>query len=218
MASIQLTRYEAEEGDLPYVCMRCADPATVRKRRLFVSHPLWVYLLLPLGYLPYVIVAAVLTQRVRCYTHFCPRHKKHWLVRGLIIWGAFLALLALLVITIAVISLMGKPLSESADRALVGLLCIAWPALAFCWLVSIPLIQLTAIHPAEVTERRLTLKRVSPAFVEAVRNHRDARTAEEEVEEEEGRGNRPRPSETSQDVYDPERRRQARSHPESSEE
>lgn len=180
MASIQLTRYEAEEGDLPHVCMRCADPATVRKRRLFVSHPFWVYLLLPLGYLPYVIVAAVLTQRVRCYTHFCPRHKNHWLVRGLIIWGAFLALVALIVVAFVVISLMGKQLGESTQGSLFGFLCVGSLVLMFCWLVSIPIIQLTAIHPAEVTERRLTLMRVSPAFVEAVRNHRDTRTADDE--------------------------------------
>ena len=42
MASIQLTRYEAEEDDLPDMCMRCGAAATVRKRRLFVSHPMWV--------------------------------------------------------------------------------------------------------------------------------------------------------------------------------
>src|SRR4051812_25286496 len=88
MASIRLSRYEAEEGDLPEVCMCCGAPATERKRRRFVSHPLWVYVLMPFGYLPYVIVAAVLTEHVRCYTLFCPRHKNHWRSRTLIFWCA----------------------------------------------------------------------------------------------------------------------------------
>src|SRR5580700_7283045 len=65
MASISLSWREAEDGDLPDVCMCCGAPATESKRRRFTSHPLWVYVLLPFGYLPYVIVAAVLTEKIR---------------------------------------------------------------------------------------------------------------------------------------------------------
>jgi hypothetical protein len=204
MASIQLTRREAEEGDLPEVCMRCGAPATVRKRRMFVSHPLWVYLLLPAGYLPYVIVAAVLTQRVRCYTHFCPQHKNHWLFRGLIVWCAFVALLALIVGSFAIVISMEQQLGKDTTGSLFGFLCIGSTLLMFCWLISIPIMQLTAIHPGEVTERRLTLKCVSPAFVDAVRNHRERPRADEE-EEDYLHGSRRR-SDPIEDVYDPERR------------
>ena len=38
--------------------------------------------------------------------------------------------------------------------------------------MSIPISQVTAIHPANATENQLTLKRISPAFVEAMRQHR----------------------------------------------
>ncbi len=172
MASIQLSRYEAEEGDLPDVCMCCGEPATERKRLRFVSHPLWVYVLLPFGYLPYVIVAAILTEHVRCYTLFCPRHKNHWLYRTLIVWGAFVALLALLAASFALVGSMSGQINKSTQDFLLGSLCIATPALLFCWLMSIPIMQLTSIHPADATERRLTLKCISPAFVDAVREYR----------------------------------------------
>jgi hypothetical protein len=172
MASIQLSRYEAEEGDLPDVCMRCGAPAVERKRLRFVSHPVWVYALLPFGYLPYVIVAAILTEHVRCYTLFCARHKKHWLVRTLIIWGSFVALLAFIASTVILVGIFSEHISKSAKDTLVGSQCIGIVVLIFCWFISIPIVQLTAIHPTNVTERRLTLKRVSPAFVEAVREYR----------------------------------------------
>jgi hypothetical protein len=216
MASVRLSRYEAEEGDLPDVCMRCGAPAAVRKRHVFISHPLWVYVLLPFGYLPYVVVAAVLTERVRCCTQFCPRHKNHWLVRTLIIWGTFVALLALIVGSVVVVGSMEGKMSRSAHDALIGMVCIGSPVLLFCWLISIPIMQLTAIHPADVTERRLTLKRVSPAFVKAVRDYREERRAQ--AEEEDRRPFRPRRPEPREDVFDPERRRQARPNPEGFEE
>ena len=179
MASIQLSRYEAEEGDLPDVCMCCGASATERKRRRFISHPLWVYLLLPFGYLPYVIVAAILTENVRCYTLFCPRHKNHWLLRTLVIWGAFVVLLVLLIGSFVLVGSMFGPGSKSMQDKLFGILCIATPVLLLCWLISIPLAQLTAIHPADVTEHRLTLKRISPAFAEAVRIYREDHQREE---------------------------------------
>ena len=43
--------------------------------------------------------------------------------------------------------------------------------------------QVTAIHPANVTERRLTLKRVSPAFAEAVQEYRENRKGKEQQED-----------------------------------
>lgn len=195
MASIQLSRYEAEEGDLPEVCMRCGAPATERKRRRFVSHPFWIYVLLPFGYIPYVIVAAILTEKVRCYTLFCPRHKNQWRRRTLIIWGAFVALLVLLAGSFALVGSLSGQFSKSTQDFLLGSLCIASPVLFLCWLISIPIMQETAIHPADVTERRLTLKHIAPAFAEAVREYREDRKREgrEEDSRREFRARRSRP-------------------------
>ena len=175
MAWIQLSKYEAEEGDLPDVCMCCGAPAIERKRRRFISHPLWVYALMPLGYIPYAVVAAILTEHVRCYTLFCARHKHYWRNRTLAIWGTFVALLALIVGSFAIVGSMSEQFSRSTQDILFGALCIGSPVLLLCWLISIPIIQVTEIHPANVTERRLTLKGISPAFAEAVREYRENR-------------------------------------------
>jgi hypothetical protein len=183
MASIQLSRYEAEEGDLPDVCMCCGEEATERKRRRFISHPLWVYVLLPFGYLPYVIVAALLTEEVRCYTLFCPRHKNYWFVRSLFVWGLLVVVLALIVGGVILAALLSEQASGSTKDFLGGSVCIGSVLLLFGWLVSIPLSQVTAIHPADPTEHRLTLKCVSPAFVEAVRQHRKARRSQSQAED-----------------------------------
>jgi hypothetical protein len=189
MASIQLSRYEAEEGELPNVCMCCGTVATERKRRVFISHPLWVYLLLPMGYLPYVVVAAVLTQRTRCYTLFCSRHKNYWRNRTLLIWGALPVILALIIGSLVLVFSFEDQLSKSLRDIVPGLLCIGSFALLFCWLASIPIMQETAIHTAAVTERRVTLKRVSPAFVEDYGRH--FRPCQYDPDSFRGEGNRP---------------------------
>lgn len=62
-------------------------------------------------------------------------------------------------------------------------MCIGSVVLLLGWLISILLSQVTAIHPGNATEYQLTLKRVSPAFVEAVLEHRENR--KDEVREEE---------------------------------
>jgi hypothetical protein len=185
MASIQLSRYEAEEGDLPDVCMCCGAPATERKFFRFTSHPAWVYVLLPFGYIPYVIVAAVLTEKVRCCTLFCPRHRNHWRRRTLIIWGTFAAFLTLIAGSFVLVGSVSGQVNRATQDWLFGSLCIGSVVFALCWLISIPIVQATAIHPADVTELRLTLKGISPAFADAVDNHRANRKGLEPPEDDE---------------------------------
>ncbi|HZV06269.1 MAG TPA: hypothetical protein VE999_14415 [Gemmataceae bacterium] len=172
MASIELSRYEAEEGDLPDVCMCCGEEATERKRRRFISHPLWVFLLLP--FIPiYLIVSILLTEDIRCYTLFCPRHKNYFLVRSLFVWGSLVVVLALIVGGFVLAFLLSGQVDKSKESTLFGSLCIGTVVLFMGWLVSIPISQVTAIHPANATRSRLILKRVSPLFVEAVLQYRE---------------------------------------------
>jgi hypothetical protein len=183
MASIQLSRYEAEEGDLPDVCMCCGAPATEWKRRRFISHPLWVYVLIPFGWVPYAIVAAILTEHIRCYTIFCPRHKNYFFVRNLFVWGSLVLVLVLIVGGfVLAFSLSGRG-DKSSEGILFGSLCIGTLVLLFGWLASIPISQVTAIHPADPTEHKVTLKCASPAFVEAVRQHRKERKSQAQAED-----------------------------------
>ena len=172
MASIKLSRYEAEEGDLPDVCMRCGAEATERQRRRFVSHPFWVYVLLPFGYIPYAIVAIILTEHIRCYTLFCPRHKNYFRVRNLFVWGSLLGILLFIIGGFFLVGWLAGEAEKSFQGIIFGSFCFGTVFLLFCWLISIPISQVTAIHPADATERSLILKRVSPDFVEAVRKYR----------------------------------------------
>jgi hypothetical protein len=175
MAWVELSRYEAETGDLPEVCMRCGEPATVQNRYRFTWHPGWVYALIPLGYLVYAIVAAALTQNVRCLTFFCDRHKNHWRARTLLIWGTLVVLAAVFGGGFALAGALSSHFSKLAQDWVFGSLGVAAAMLLVCWLISIPIIQGTAIHPTEISERQLRLQRVSPAFVTAVEEYRRSR-------------------------------------------
>jgi hypothetical protein len=205
MASIQLSRDEAEEDDLPDVCMRCASPATVRKRYRFTSHPLWLYLLVPFGILPYVVAAAMLTERARCYTHLCPRHANHWRVRAFVVWGGLATFIVAFGASIAVASAMPDRLGPAAISVLGWGICVGGPVFLTCWLVSILIVQLTAIHLSNVTDRRLTLVGVSPSFVEAVAAYREGRAAEDAEGSLRDKFRVRRDPHSGPEIYDPER-------------
>ncbi|HEY7330392.1 MAG TPA: hypothetical protein VH592_22320 [Gemmataceae bacterium] len=183
MPSIKLSRYEAEEGSLPDVCMCCGVEATERKRRRFVSHPLWVYVLMPFGYIPYVIVAAILTEHIRCYTLFCPRHKNYYRSRNLIVWGALVLVLFLIIGGLILAFSLSSHVSESTQELLAGSTCLGSVLLLLLWLISIPISQETAIHPTKATEHHVTLKCVCPAFAEAVQQYRADRKDQSQTDE-----------------------------------
>ncbi len=179
IASINLSRYEAEEGDLPDVCMCCGAPAMERKRRCFSSYPLWVVLTLLWGFAmgevsgkSYRKVADKNTRYIRCYTLFCARHRNYFFVRSLIIWGALIVILLVLVGGFFLaIWLVGQDDTSSLDIVF-GSFCIGSVVLLLGWLISIPISQAMAIHPTISREHQLILKRVSPAFLEAVHQYR----------------------------------------------
>jgi hypothetical protein len=200
MAWVSLTRYEAEEGELPHVCMRCGGPATVKKRYAFTWHPLWTYLLLFAGLIPYIVVAAVLTERARCYVLLCDQHKRHWLIRTLIVWGGFFGMIV--VIGLAFLLMVTFTPQGGGPPWLPGLLFTASMVLIAGWLMSIPVCQITAIHPTDVSDRTVTLTCVSPAFIEALDDHRDRRREARRAREEREAGT---PSDHVQDPNRPRR-------------
>ena len=59
MAKVKLGRREAEDGDLPPVCMRCGAVATEWKTKKFSWYPPWVSLLALLALLPDVVHVAM---------------------------------------------------------------------------------------------------------------------------------------------------------------
>ena len=68
MAQVRLGRLEAEEGELPPLCIRCGKPAVVFKPRAFGGYPEWSYLLLLLTFWAFLMAAPLLRQRMRVLT------------------------------------------------------------------------------------------------------------------------------------------------------
>jgi hypothetical protein len=172
MATVRLEGWEDRGFDLPPVCMKCGAPATQFKERTFSWHSQWVYVLLLAGLVPFVIIALVLTKRMRVAVPFCDAHAGHWWKRNLFIVGGLLLLIAMLIFG-AVRS--GPGGNDSLSRALLIAVGIGF----LVWIVLAIIVSLTMIRPTEITANSITLTAVSPAFVDAV---------EEEGSAERGRG------------------------------
>jgi hypothetical protein len=168
MATTRLGRYEVERKQLPELCMRCGEPATTHKSRNFAWVPPWVIVTIVAGLLPYIIVAAVLTKRMRVSVPLCDAHKNHWRIRSLIILLAFVAILALVGLDVAF-----------GDKDFVAILIIATLIAGFGWLVLVAVLQTTAIRPTEITDRSITLRGVAETFSDAVLHERERRQEEE---------------------------------------
>ncbi len=169
MATTRLSVYEVERKLLPELCMRCGEPATVQKNRTFSWYPPWVAVTVLLSPVIFIIVAAVLTKRMKVSVPLCDAHKSHWSIRVIIILLSFVALLALVAMDIA--------LSQSEY---VNILIIATVVAGLGWLVLIAVLQSTSMRPTEITDRRISLRGVAKSFADAVLDQGDRRREEEE--------------------------------------
>jgi heme/copper-type cytochrome/quinol oxidase subunit 2 len=203
MAQVRLRRYETGDGELPDVCMRCGAPADVSRWRTFAWHPQWVYFLLFAGLLPFLIVALVLTKRMRVSVPLCDAHKNHWLTRTVVIWCSFVGLLVLGVGAMVVLD-QNRP--AGGNDPLGGYLCGGVVVGLIVWLFVAAILQATSIRTVEVTENSVTLTKVDPGFVAALK---DQRAGDESA----GRGRRRRSEwdDEAEDDDDAPRRRRRRS-------
>jgi hypothetical protein len=165
MASITLTRYEAEHDHLPRCCMVCGAPAAVTRTKAFSWNPSWVYIFLFCGLLPLIIIALVMTKKMKVFAPLCEDHQGHWSKRTAWTLGG-LGVLALFGIGSIVLS------SQQPNNPIQGVACIATVVLALAWVIMAIALQSTSIHPTEITDRNITLDKVSPIFVDAVREAR----------------------------------------------
>src|SRR6516165_7933208 len=98
MSQVILGRFEAEEGELPPVCLRCGAPAAVFKRWTLTCYPDWSYLLLLVTIWPFLLASPLLRQRMRVLVPFCVAHRRYWLKRRLLFWVSLAAMAAVLII------------------------------------------------------------------------------------------------------------------------
>jgi hypothetical protein len=198
MARVRLSRREAMDGDLPPVCMRCGAPSDLVKSKTFSWNPSWVWVLILCGLLPFLIVALVLTKRMRVRAPLCQAHAGHWAWRSWFIMGGLVVVVILgIAAGVAVAELDRQPRLRNVG----GYLCVGVAVFALIWLVAAAIIQANAIGPAEITDRDITLVRVAPEFADALR--RERRRYDEE--DEDYRRPRPRHEDEDEDEWEPRR-------------
>ena len=78
MATIRLGRYEARQGKLPPVCMRCGTAAGVYRKKIFSYSPWWIYLGIPVGLFPFFILAWFWSKPALVRVPLCALHRNLW--------------------------------------------------------------------------------------------------------------------------------------------
>ena len=217
LINVRLGQREVEEGELPEVCMRCGAPAAVSLPRKFSWHPEWIgtlmaFGILCFGLLPVAVVALILsfvmTKRMKVPVPLCQTHRRHWAWRNVVGIVGLVLLPAIGIIGIIVLGQTKMP-KDTADM-LGGLLCGGILFGVLLWLVSLAILEGRALKAVEITDRGITLRGVSPLFLQALWEQRQARKVELiEEEEEEPSPARPRPQ--SGEFFDPNAR--PRRHP-----
>ena len=155
-------RNEWVTDSLPSACMCCGSAATTTKEKKFGWYPAWVWLLLPFGYIPFLVVLIVMRKMMSIKIPLCDRHRRPWLPQQL--------LAALLLVYLLVLPWFLIYLGVVAERNLGpgnpwGL------ALLLGWVVGIPLLfvvlfiaRRVTIHAKQITVDSMTLGGVSEAF------------------------------------------------------
>lgn len=169
MASVKLWDDETRDGGMPMVCARCGAEATVTKSRKFAWHPQWVVLLILVGLLPYVLVALMLTKRMRVAVPFCDAHKNHWLIRNVVVLGM---LGALAPVALGAFFLLADRQPGEPAPPLGGFLCVGSMIGLVVWVIVAVVATSTTIRATEITDESITLTKVSKEFAAAVKDHR----------------------------------------------
>ncbi len=195
MASIRITRYEAQHNLLPPVCVVTGEPTSETKRHTFRWTPPWVGVLILVPLL-YIICALVLRKDITFDVPLASRKRGHWLWRQVFV---LLGVLGCIGLVIAGIALSNEPngVNRGPD---IGLITAGAAGVGLVLVIVVAVIlQYTSIRPKEITDRDITLVGVHENFVAALEEERD-RDEEEEAdrkaarrEQEKRRGDEPRP-------------------------
>lgn len=178
MAQVRLGRYEAENKQLPAVCMRCGQPAEFWKSKKFTWRPPWIIILVLAAVIPYFVVAAILQKKMLVRAPLCRQHRNHWFQKVIanIAYFVFLALLYFLGASLQWVAISvparAAPAQEIRDTAQAAL-CFGGIVALLGWLVMNVIFDEVLIHAGEIDETSITLKRVADGFVDAVieKNH-----------------------------------------------
>jgi rRNA maturation protein Nop10 len=206
LIDVHLERWELEEGDLPKACMRCGAPSIVNRPRKFTWHPEWITTMIVFGFVCLMplaiagfILSIALTKRMRIPVPLCEKHRRRWAWRNAV---GILGLVVLPVLGIlGIIALSQSQTPQDAPSTLGGLFCGGTFFGLIIWLVTMAVLEGRAIRAAEITDRGITMRGISPAFLQALWEQRLAPNVESAEEEDDL--TRRQPSPTSGEFFDP---------------
>ena len=169
MARIHLSRSEAENGDLPAICMRCGRPAVAWQSKRLAWKPSWVNFFLFYGLPLYFILKRDLEKQCSLLAPVCQKHAKRWGFPGFLGWMFFLGLVfvGLCSVLLTLKTCKGAVETTLADLSFAGTL-IGF----FAWLYLFLLGREAPMEPTEITDQTITLMCVSEAFAIALEQHR----------------------------------------------
>jgi hypothetical protein len=129
-----------------------------------------VPILILTGLLPYIIIAMIMTKRLKVQVPLCERHRGHWRSRTLFLVLSFLGLIGLTV--------GGAFLSATLDKGgrgdTIGLVFLGFGVLLVVWLIIAAVLNKNAIHAGEITDYDIKLVKVSEGFRDAVEDMRES--------------------------------------------
>jgi hypothetical protein len=177
MATIRLGRYEARQGDLPPVCIRCGTVASVYRKKVFFYSPWWIYLGIPFALLPFFILAWCRSKSARMRVPLCSLHRNlwRWQQPALIIACSILSV-GFGLIPLALAS-QGKYASDKEEKILI-VASLAVLAGVYLHVAATIALKYLGIHATEMNANSITLTGVAAEFVEAVRVAHQAETSE----------------------------------------
>jgi hypothetical protein len=169
MADIKLGRYEAEEGQLPPVCICCGAPATQYQAQTLAWQPVWSYFVFGLTVWPLLFLALLLRKRMRVLLPLCDAHRSslRWQRRV-----AQVLMVVLLGVLVGGAILLNR--EDDAGNYTVNPLLLLWfdgvPIM-----VALLLLRAGAVRPQEITDDSITLGDVADDFVNQWHAERAAR-------------------------------------------
>jgi hypothetical protein len=139
-----------KEAPLPDRCVKCNAPANgVRLRRSLSWHHPVLYLLIFVGVLIYVILAAVLSKRATIYVGLCAEHFQHRRKKIAVGW---------ILLAGGLISAIG---AFANNYPMVGLVGLAVFLFALIWLIVISRV----VTPKKIDDRLVWLNGVNSAYL-----------------------------------------------------
>jgi len=186
MAKLSLTRRELTSGELPPLCMKCGK--TVRKpmKKTLVFWPPKVRAIVTffgligggvLGLVAYFVMKNQIV-RIPSKLPICDRHRNHWKLPFIVMFGSMLAFIVLM---FGFLAIMSKQNSDLFPMVLMVSMAIGVIG-AFVGLIMMA----RAIWIESVDGQKVMLTNVSEKFIAAIVEHRESDEEAKVIDDEEG--------------------------------